>query len=105
MAVRGLARGLAADRARCSSCSASRWSIPLIDTIRLSFFDIKGLAKPKYVGIGNYLKLFADPAFRNTLSTTLIFTLGTTVDLGRARLGARHAVLLCAAPDAAVPRA
>ena len=22
---------------------------PLIDTIRLSFFDIKGLAKPKYV--------------------------------------------------------
>ena len=52
---------------------------PLIDTIRLSFFDIKGLAQPKYVGFGNYLKLFADPAFRQTLSTTLIFTLGTTV--------------------------
>jgi raffinose/stachyose/melibiose transport system permease protein len=51
---------------------------PLIDTIRLSFFDIKGLAKPKYIGIGNYLKLFADPAFRNTLTTTLIFTLATT---------------------------
>ena len=33
---------------------------PLIDTIRLSFFDIKGLAKPKYVGFGNYIKLFSD---------------------------------------------
>lgn len=52
---------------------------PLIDTIRLSFFDIKGLAKPKYVGVGNYVKLFTDPAFRNTLVTTAIFTLGTTV--------------------------
>ena len=52
---------------------------PLFDTIRLSFFDIKGLAPPKYVGFGNYVKLFVDPAFRRTLSTTLIFTVGTTV--------------------------
>ena len=37
---------------------------PLFDTIRLSFFDIKGLAPPKYVGLGNYVKLFVDPAFR-----------------------------------------
>ena len=51
---------------------------PLFETIRLSFFDIKGLAKPRYVEFGNYIRLFADPAFRNTLSTTLIFTLGTT---------------------------
>lgn len=51
---------------------------PLIETIRLSFYDIKGLAQPKYVGFGNYVKLFADPAFRNTIATTLIFTLGTT---------------------------
>jgi len=52
---------------------------PLIETIRLSFFDIKGLGKPKYVELGNYVKLFADPAFRNTLTTTLTFTLATTV--------------------------
>ena len=51
---------------------------PLFETIRLSFFDIKGLGKPKYVAIGNYIKLFADPAFRNTLTTTLIFTVATT---------------------------
>ncbi len=51
---------------------------PLIDTIRLSFYDIRGLAAPKFVGIENYFKLFADPAFRNTLWTTLVFTLSTT---------------------------
>ena len=52
---------------------------PLFETIRLSFFDIKGLGRPKYVEFGNYVKLFADPAFRNTLTTTLTFTLATTV--------------------------
>lgn len=51
---------------------------PLVDTIRLSFFDIKGLGQPKFVGVGNYVRLFTDPAFRNTLVTTLIFTLSTT---------------------------
>jgi ABC-type sugar transport system permease subunit len=51
---------------------------PLFDTIRLSFFDIKGLTPAKYVGWGNYYKLFADPAFRNTLTTTVLFTIATT---------------------------
>lgn len=51
---------------------------PLFETIRLSLFDIKGLGKPKFVGIGNYVKLFGDATFVNTISTTLIFTLGTT---------------------------
>jgi raffinose/stachyose/melibiose transport system permease protein len=51
---------------------------PLFDTVRLSFYDIKGLGQPKFIGIGNYIKLFADPAFRNTLVTTLVFTLSTT---------------------------
>lgn len=51
---------------------------PLIDTIRLSFFDIKGLAPPKYIGWGNYTRLFSDATFLHTLSTTLIFTLGVT---------------------------
>lgn len=52
---------------------------PLIDTIRLSLFDIKGLGKPKFIGLGNYVKLFTDAAFRNTLWTTLVFTLSTTI--------------------------
>lgn len=52
---------------------------PLFETIRLSFFDIKGMSPPKYVGFGNYLTLFADPGFRGTLVTTVIFTLATTI--------------------------
>jgi raffinose/stachyose/melibiose transport system permease protein len=51
---------------------------PLIETIRLSFFDIVGLRAPRYVGLGNYTALFADPLFRNTLVITLVFTLGVT---------------------------
>ena len=54
-------------------------AFPLIDTIRLSFYDIRGLAPPRYVGLGNYQRLFADQDFRNTLTTTLVFTVGTTV--------------------------
>jgi len=74
---------------------------PLIDTIRLSFFDIKGLGKPKYVGIGNYVKLFTDPAFRNTLTTTAIFTLGTTaISVG---LGWFIAMLCAFAPRQTLP--
>lgn len=52
---------------------------PFFETIRLSFFDIKGLAPPKYVGFGNYSKLIADPTFINTIWTTIVFTLGVTV--------------------------
>jgi raffinose/stachyose/melibiose transport system permease protein len=51
---------------------------PLEETIRLSFFDIRGLSTPRFTGLGNYIKLFADPIFLNTLSTTLIWTLSTT---------------------------
>lgn len=52
---------------------------PLFETIRLSFWDIRGLNPPKYIGVGNYTKLFTDPAFLHTLSTTFIFTIGVTV--------------------------
>lgn len=52
---------------------------PLIETLRLSLFDIKGLGKPKFIGMDNYVRLFTDPAFRNTLWTTLVFTLSTTI--------------------------
>ena len=33
---------------------------PLIQTIWLSFWDIKGLAKPKFYGFGNFITLFND---------------------------------------------
>lgn len=54
-------------------------AFPLLDTIRLSFFDIKGLGAPRYVAFGNYVKLFHDENFRQALSTTLWWTVSTTV--------------------------
>jgi raffinose/stachyose/melibiose transport system permease protein len=51
---------------------------PLLDTIRLSFYDIKGLARPRFFGFGNYITLFRDVNFRQSLSTTLVWTLATT---------------------------
>ncbi len=40
---------------------------PLIETVRLSFFDVRGLGRPTFVGLQNYLTLFADPGFRATM--------------------------------------
>ena len=51
---------------------------PLIETIRLSFFDVRGVATPKFYGLGNYFKLAADPQFRNSLLVTVIFSVTTT---------------------------
>ena len=52
---------------------------PVIDTVRLSFWDIKGLGKAKFIGWGNYATLFSDPNFRQVIATTFIWTLATTV--------------------------
>lgn len=52
---------------------------PLFETVRLSFFDIRGLGAAQYVGFGNYVALFHDPHFRHALGTTCIWTLSTTV--------------------------
>lgn len=51
---------------------------PVIETIRLSFFEIKGLAPPKYVGLGNYTKLFADENFIRALRVTFVWSLTAT---------------------------
>ena len=74
---------------------------PLFDTIRLSFYDIKGLGQPRYIGFGNYLKLFGDRAFRNTISTTVIWTLATTtISVG---IGWLLAMLCSFAPKSTLP--
>ncbi|MCX5494755.1 sugar ABC transporter permease [Kaistia dalseonensis] len=52
---------------------------PLFETIRISFWQIRGLGKPTFIGIANYQRLFTDPTFLGTLWTTLIFTIGVTV--------------------------
>ncbi len=74
---------------------------PLFDTIRISFYDIKGLSPARYIGFGNYLKLFADPAFRNTIWTTVIWTISTTViSVG---IGWLLAMLCSFAPKSTLP--
>ncbi len=51
---------------------------PLIDTIRLSFYDIRGLYPPKFFGLGNYLQLYNDANFRQAALTTVLWTTCTT---------------------------
>lgn len=77
---------------------------PLIETIRLSFFDIVGLSRPRFIGWGNYRKLFVDANFRRALWTTLQWTLLTTIiSVG---IGWLLAILCSFAPRAtAIPRA
>lgn len=51
---------------------------PLIETIRLSFYDIRGLGKPTYVGLQNYFKLFSDDNFTTAMVATVKWTLTST---------------------------
>ncbi|HVY50651.1 MAG TPA: sugar ABC transporter permease [Devosia sp.] len=51
---------------------------PLVQTIVLSLWDIKGLGKPKFIGLGNFVALVQDANFRQAATTTLLWTLCTT---------------------------
>lgn len=51
---------------------------PLIQTIALSLWDIKGLGKPKFIGLGNFVTLAQDANFRQAATTTLLWTFFTT---------------------------
>jgi raffinose/stachyose/melibiose transport system permease protein len=52
---------------------------PLLATIRMSFFDIRGLGPAHFIGLGNYVALLHDVNFRHALSTTLVWTVAVTV--------------------------
>ncbi|MFD1198650.1 carbohydrate ABC transporter permease [Brucella gallinifaecis] len=57
------------------------WAVvyPLFETIRLSFYEIRGLSPAKWAGLKNYVMLAGDASFRMALWTTLIWTVATTV--------------------------
>ncbi|WP_205804933.1 sugar ABC transporter permease [Burkholderia sp. Ac-20365] len=76
---------------------------PLVDTIRLSFFDIRGLGAAHFVGLRNYVQLFHDSNFRQALSTTFVWTISTTaLSVG---IGWMLALLCSLAPKATlIPR-
>jgi multiple sugar transport system permease protein len=50
--------------------------VPILAAFTFSFFEIKMGALVGFVGTGHYLKLFQDPTFWTSLSTTLWFVLG-----------------------------
>lgn len=51
---------------------------PVIQTVWISFWDIKGLAKPRFFGWGNFVTLYNDATFRQSVVTTLLWTVCTT---------------------------
>lgn len=71
---------------------------PFLNTIWLSFFDIRGLGGAKWAGFGNYTRLFRDPSFQSAMTTTLQWTLATTfISVG---IGWALAILCSLAPRA-----
>jgi raffinose/stachyose/melibiose transport system permease protein len=57
--------------------------IPILDSIKLSFYDSEGLYTTDFVGLGNYIKLFTEfpykDRFFNALSNTIKFFLMVTL--------------------------
>ena len=73
--------------------------VPIAWSIYLSFFESYNTVTPtKFVGLGNYLDMLRDPAFRSSLVTFLafaVFIVPTTfvISLGAALLVARTRVM------------
>jgi multiple sugar transport system permease protein len=49
--------------------------IPMVACIVLSFFQVDGFGGYTYIGLGNYRRMFADPLFLHSLTTTLVYLL------------------------------
>jgi len=53
------------------------WAFPVIYSLVLSFTDYTVFHEIKFVGLYNYIKLFADPTFIQALQNTAYFVFGT----------------------------
>lgn len=49
--------------------------LPLLETVRMSFYEVKGTTLVKFVGFENYKKLFVQPAFSIAWGNTIKYTL------------------------------
>ncbi|MGE5623415.1 MAG: carbohydrate ABC transporter permease, partial [Methanocella sp.] len=50
---------------------------PIFRTLYLSFFDYNLLTAPKFKGLGNYVSLFQDPLFWQSVGATAVYIAGT----------------------------
>ncbi|MFF1632519.1 carbohydrate ABC transporter permease [Leifsonia sp. NPDC058248] len=53
--------------------------LPLLWTVFLSFTDYNGLGDPTWTGFSNYIEMFEDPDFLNSLFNTLLWVAGTLI--------------------------
>lgn len=53
--------------------------VPLLETVRMSFYEVKGTDLVKFVGFENYRKLFIQPAFSIAWGNTVKYTLCSLV--------------------------
>jgi multiple sugar transport system permease protein len=53
--------------------------LPLLWTVFLSFTEYNGLGSPKLVGFSNYVEMFEDPDFLNSMFNTLLWVVGTLI--------------------------
>ncbi len=49
--------------------------VPLIDTVRMSFYDVKGTTLVEFVGLKNYTSLLVQPAFKIAWINTAKYTI------------------------------
>ncbi|MGA8117962.1 MAG: sugar ABC transporter permease [Actinocatenispora sp.] len=47
--------------------------IPMVACLVLGFFQVDGFGGYRFIGLGNYQRMFADPLFRSSLGTTLLY--------------------------------
>ena len=52
---------------------------PIVDTIRLSLYDVKLIGTGEFLGLGNYAALAGDPLFWQVLRQTLVWTLSSVL--------------------------
>lgn len=51
--------------------------MPMVKTLWFSFTDYRGLVKPNFIGLQNYIRFFHDPAFFRSLINTFIWVIAT----------------------------
>ncbi len=53
--------------------------LPMVNTVRYSFFDWTGFSEPQYIGLDNYTQLATDSDFWNALGHNFFFTIFYTI--------------------------